>query len=758
MSPLSRFGAGFFQNPPAENKLKKETQKETHTHTQSQLMQCDGGVILDVAKHLNNNDSKRRELVRCVGGFLSVVSNIGFDCLLDTHTHTKKATNTPFHVILSQDGVPAHDQTLLDDEEQIRRCCVIQESLNDFKEALGVVASLLDGRLGDHDVVNMKQTWCSCVQEDLPYFGFFNRRRITEFFDRPVEGANHHRTPLSRVYAGGVCYDVEKIVKSMAADFVKYLNISISNIYDLKSPNLCFASYNADIHLHESLASLIASHVSMSDRARSPQSPTQQSLDAEILLGWCDDQISCEAVLQARRKRDNNAVRLELLCDLVRFSCALNFELLRVLVEVHKSKLVEVLKNPPRLFKSHATLMKNFKWDALRQILEVHSFDDLLTIHIFRWAHANFDSPATSDALIDALERVIAALKAQKAPTSGFMPTLARMVGCPRAMPIPTWCQVDSTRQQVALATRLRDLKNNGMLMGSGASAKQGASGVTGSVIEMPVDAEQRMRLVSCILELATNTLTSTMFFEAGVCLVDHMRRVVAMQRQTVDFASGFVKTIVDSSQLGKNYLLACRRVQNFRGTSIESKIRKAGLWLSQFSSVEIYALASYYTQALQREMFLHARDNMVFKCHEDFLSLVPRSLKIFLPAFLQIRAVGGISTLRPSSVLEDVLRSIPKLMEWVESGHARGSEIYLTSPEIKEGVEGGVELLTRVAGDRSGLVAKRRIGSKNMFVINGMDCLRQLCGDVEAVRGLGWARHVGGLAETPVHMCNRRE
>ena len=199
------------------------------------------------------------------------------------------------------------------------------------------------------------------------------------------------------------------------------------------------------------------------------------------------------------------------------------------------------------------------------------------------------------------------------------------------------------------------------------------------------------------------------------------------------------MQTLVDSSQLGRNYLEACRHVDNFRGTRIETKIRKAGLRLSKFSGIELYALAQFYTGALEHEMFRHARDAMIYKCPENFTSLVPRCLRVFLPAFMQMRAISGIPVLRSSSVLEDTLRSIPKLMEWVDAGQASGSELKLAIPDVRAGVDGAADLLSHIATKRSGLVVKRRVGSKNMFVVNGSDLMRQLCGDEEVVNAVNW-------------------
>lgn len=713
------------------------------------------GLVLDAARKLNEDTPKRSALVQSMGKYIADVASIEFLCAVDTHTCTKKSTNTAFHVIAREDGVPDSDQQLFDGEEQRRRCVKIQSSLKDFIEALGVISEMLDQRNGAYDTIDMRETWGPNLHEDFPIFGFFNCTRITDFFDmcdgsvsssRNGTTGSPHSMPASRIYAGGICFDMERLMKSMATEFINQLDDSIRHCFDLYSPHTTYSSYTQDLHVKQQLSDLISAHVSMAWKTRHldcQHGYDRQSLDADHLLALCTEQITPEACIEARRRRDNDAVRLGKLCELVRFSSTVDWERLRLLVESHKNRIIEVLKAPPRLFKSHNVLSKNFQWDSLRQILEVNTIDDLLTWHILKWARDVFDSPATSDALIEALECVIATMQSQRLVTSGFMPSLARVIGRPNGVPIPTWCQVETSSQHSrpdALASQLRELKQSGML----GSVHMSGTKHSGT-LEMPADTEHRMRLISCVVELATNEKTASLFFSPGVFLVDHMHRVVETQRRTAEYANGFVQTLVDSSQLGRNYLTACRSVDNFRGTIMEQKIRKAGLRLSKFSGTEIKALALYHTSSLEVEMFSHARDAMIYKCPENFVSLVPRCIRVFLPAFLHMREISGIPPMRSSTVLEDTLRSIPRLMEWVNAGQAYGSELSLTLSEVKEGVDGGSELLTHIATARSGLVAKRRIGSKVMFVVNGHDLMRQLCGDEEVVNGVKWNYYLNG-------------
>lgn len=679
-----------------------------------------------------------------MGNYIADVASIKFLCDVDTHTCTKRCSNTAFHVIAQEDGVPDNDQQLLDDEDQARRCVQIQSSLRDFMEALDVVSEVLSQRGGVYDTIDMKKTWGQDMHMDLPIFGFFNCTRITDFFDMCGGGGRGGGGSTSRVYAGGVCFDMERLVKSMSMEFINQLDESIRRCFDLYSPHATYMSYTQDVRVKQQLSEVISAHVSMAWKTRHPDCQKgfdRETLDADCLLRMCTEQLTPETCLEARRRRDNDAVRLGKLCDLVRFSSSVDWERLRVLVESHKHRIIEVLKTPPRLFKLRETISKNFQWDSLRQIMEVNTIDDLLTWHILKWARDVFDSPATSDALIGGLEEIIATMQAQRLPTSGFFPTLARLVGRPHGIPLPTWCQVDSPSQHVSLATKLRDLKQSGMLVGVHVSG-------TGyhTHLEMPVDTEHRMRLISVIVELATNTATASMFFSQGLLLAAHMRRVIETQRKSAEYANGFVQTLVDSSNLGRNYLSACRSVGNFRDTAIEKKIRKAGLRLSRFSVFEIQAINKYYTKSLEHEMFVHARDAMTYKCPDNFVSLVSRCMRVFLPAFLQLREISGVPAMRPSTVLEDTLRSIPRLMEWYNTGRANASELQLTLSDVKAGVEGGMDLLSNIAATRSGLVVKRRVGSKITFIFNGYDLMRQLCGDEEVVNGVNWRYFLNGL------------
>ena len=680
------------------------------------------GIILDCARKLNENPPRLAELIRCLGSYVADVSSIQFPCLVDNHTGFRDNSEA-FHVIACEDGVPDTDQQLLDYEEQRMMCQQLNYYLMDFAQSLEAVAQILRHRRGGHDIIEMHVMFGD-IRMDLEKFGYYNRARISDLF-------YVSRTGRPGVHAGGMCFDLERLMVSLATSFVNSLDDSIRIVFELRTTHASYASFQQDQELKRQLVDLMAAHVSMSWKTRSPEARRgfdRKSLNVEVLQEMCDKQVDSEARLCAVRERDADVQRVGRLRDLVLFCATVKFELLRVLLESHRQQLIQLLEHPPPVFKKNDVVGKNFKWDGLLQILVVHQADDLLMVHVFRWARGVFLSEAITDALMANLDAIVASMMAQQVSESGFLPTLNRLIARPgtQFVPLPTWCRLPIGSEQSRLKKQLKELVQNGELTSMHASLNDG-------VLRMPADTERRIRLVSCIMELAANEKTAAIFFSQGIFLAEFVRRVVITQRETAEFAIGLIETTAASTELGRNYLNACRRVESFRGTGLENSIREAGLHLSRFSADEIYAIVSYMGQSHSRDIFSHARDSMLYKCPSRFFELIPRVLKVFLPPLFKMRTVSGVPNLRPCSVLEDSLRSIPGVMKWVEGSgeqNLHGQEFCLSLPDAKRGLGSAYKLILEIAEKRTGLVVKRRVGSKKMLFFNGADLERLLAGD----------------------------
>lgn len=670
----------------------------------------------------DNTPGKRDAMAHAFGRFVAEVASITFPCTVDTHVGNRSLTCAPFHVIACEDGVPDTTQQLIDADAQRAACSRLLSHLRDYIVSMDALEQILQFRQGAYDTINLHIIFGD-IRKDFDCFGYYNASRISELFGQV--------SMQSRVHAGGMCFDLERLTKSIATSFVNTLEDAIRTSFELHSPQVSFSSFQNDQYLKQQLVDHIAAHVSMAWKTRSALCGSgfdRLTLDVEFLQSLCDSQIDQEARVIAERERNADAQRIGRLRDLVRFCSTVQVELLRLLLSQHRQQIIHLLENPPAIFKKNSVAGQNFQWNGLLQILVVHQADDLLVMHVFRWGRTVFVNETVTDALSQALDRIIASIHAQRVSTSGFLPTVARLIQQRghSPVPLPAWCRLPVGTEQAKLTRELQDLLRSGVFSSMGSGGQDAA-------LSMPPDTERRMRLVSAVLELAANEKTAKIFFSPGVFLAEYIRRVVVMQRETAHFATGLVNTVLASSQLGQNFLQTQRKIVNFRGTGLENRIRRAGLQLSDFSAREIFAASERMDDAFSRRVFQVARDHMVQKCPEQFYSLVPRCLNAFLAPFLKLRVNSGVPNLRPSSVLEDSLRSIPCLASWIsETGGfsaMRGKELSITIPEAKNGVEGTYDLLLHLSKNRAGLVAKKRVKSKQIFVINGTDLAQKLQG-----------------------------
>ena len=679
--------------------------------------------IMEAADELASNHDKRNALVESFGKFVASVSSIEFSCVVNTHAGSPinpRLKLAPFHVIACEDGVPDTDQELIDSDAQRALCQRIINHLRDYICSMESIDQILHFRKGAYDTINLN-TIFGDYRRDLQCFGYYNSSYISDLF--------HTSRVQSRVHAGGMCFDLERLMKSICASFVGALDDAIRSNFELHSHHVSYSSFQHDQELKAQLVDHIAAHVSMAYKHRSPlyqNGHDRKTLDIEYLKTLANKQVDSEARLLAERERDADVQRIGRLRDLVFFCSTLEFELLRVLLEHHRKQLIHLLENPPPCFKRSGVVGK-FSWDGLLHILVVHDADDLLMLHTFKWARSLFVTEAISEALIKSLDELLVSTKSQTVSSTGFLPTLAKLVQANSGgvVPLPAWCRLPVGGEQAKLTREMQDLLRAGVFSTIGSAGSS-------SMLPMPPDTERRMRLVSAILELAANESTAKLFFSHGVFLAEYVRRVVVTQRETAQFSVGLVRTVAASSELGQNYLKAKRRVVNFQGTDLESTIRQSSIHLSNFSSAEIFAASTLMGDELSRGVFKVARDHLVKKCPTEFYALVSRSMNSFLVPFLKIREISGVPTFRPSSILEDSLRSIPSIMRWVQTSQGvRGAEFILSIPDAKEGVKGAYELLQQMAKQKNGLICKKRLKTKVVFIVNGFDLFRRLQLDV---------------------------
>ena len=680
-------------------------------------------TIMQAAQQLESNHEKRNALVDAFGRFVASVASIDFPCVVDTHAGNPiqpRLKLAPFHVIACEDGVPDTEQELLESDAQRALCQRIINHLRDYICSMDSVEQILQFRRGGYDTINLNIIFGD-YSRDFQCFGYYNASSISDLFQ--------NSRVQSRVHAGGMCFDLERLMKSICSSFVSALDDAIRSSFELHSHHVSYSSFQHDQELKAQLVDHIAAHVSMAYKCRSPMYQNgldRKTLDVEFLKQFANKQVDAEARLLAERERDANVQRVGRLRDLVFFCSNLQFELLRVLLENHRQQLIHLLEKPPPCFKRSGIVGK-FSWDGLLHILVVHDADDLLMLHAFKWARSVLVSEAISEALIKNLDELIASIKSQTISSTGFLPTVARLVQSKTGgvVPLPAWSRLPVASEQAKLTREMQELLRTGVFSSLGS-----AGGDT--KLSMPPDTERRMRLVSAILELAANEATAKLFFSPGVFLAEYVRRVVVMQRETAQFAIGLVRTVAASSELGQNYLKCKRRIVNFQGTDLEGNIRDAGLHLSKFSSAEIFAASTFMGDELSRGVFKVARDHLIRKCPSEFHALVSRCMNSFLVPFLKIREISGVPTFRPSSILEDSLRSIPSILNWMQNSQSvRGAELILSIPEAKRGVKGAYELLLELAKKQNGLVCKKRLKSKNVFIINGFDLMDRLHGDV---------------------------